>query len=101
MERRKLIGYVLIGTITVLTLGGLVAIIGLGQFRTDLNIFKVPEYFWFYRHNPAVMGWLAKGMGGVAAAGALVAFMVFLNPSRRCALGQQERGSRGGLDGPQ
>jgi hypothetical protein len=25
------------------------------------------------------MGWLAKGMGGVAAAGALVAFMVFLN----------------------
>ncbi|MFZ2996627.1 type IV secretory system conjugative DNA transfer family protein [Sphingobium sp.] len=79
MERRKLIGYVLIGTITVLTLGGLVAIIGLGQFRTDLNIFKMPEYFWFYRHNPAVMGWLAKGMGGVAAAGALVAFMVFLN----------------------
>lgn len=79
MGRRDLIVYGLFAVVVVFLLGGLVAIIGMGQFRTDLNLAKMPQYFWFYRHNPFVMGWLAKGVGGVAAAGGLIAAMIYIN----------------------
>ena len=79
MGRRDLIVYGLFAAVVVFLLGGLVAIIGMGQFRTDLNLAKMPQYFWFYRHNPFVMGWLAKGVGGVAAAGGLIAAMIYIN----------------------
>lgn len=79
MGRRDLIVYGLFAAVVVFLLGGLVAIIGMGQFRTDLNLARMPQYFWFYRHNPFVMGWLAKGVGGVAAAGGLIAAMIYIN----------------------
>src|SRR3546814_15021893 len=48
----------------------------MGQFRPDIDPLKLPQYFWFYRHNGYVMGWLLKGVGGVSAAGGLIAALV-------------------------
>lgn len=79
MDRRHLVVYGLLAIAATFVLGGLVAIIALGQFRQDLNLLKMPEYFWFYRHNGYVMGWLLKGIGGVAATGGLVVAFVIYN----------------------
>jgi len=79
MERRFLIVYGALAIVTIFVLGGLVAIIGMGQFRSDLNLARLPEYFWFYRHNGFVMGWLLKGVFGVAGAAALIAAFIFIN----------------------
>src|SRR3546814_18997702 len=49
----------------------------MGQFRPDIDPLKLPQYFWFYRHNGYVMGWLLKGVGGVSAAGGLIAALVY------------------------
>ncbi|MEJ7928180.1 type IV secretory system conjugative DNA transfer family protein [Sphingobium sp. AN641] len=79
MNRRNIAIYGVFALIVIFVLGGLVAIIGMGQFRTDLNIARMPEYFWFYRDNPFVMGWLLKGVGGVAAVGAIGAAFIYIN----------------------
>lgn len=79
MNRRNIAVYGVFALIVIFVLGGLVAIIGMGQFRTDLNIARMPEYFWFYRDNPFVMGWLLKGVGGVAAVGAIGAAFIYIN----------------------
>lgn len=79
MDRRSLAIYGVFAVIVIFVLGGLVAIIGMGQFRADLNLLKLPEYFWFYRHNGYVMGWLLKGVLGVSAAGSLIAAYIFMN----------------------
>ena len=79
MNRRNIAVYGVFALIVIFVLGGLVAIIGMGQFRTDLNIARMPEYFWFYRDNPFVMGWLLKGVGGVAAIGALGGAFIYIN----------------------
>lgn len=79
MERRDYIFCGLIGTIAVLFVGALVAIVGMGQFKSDLNIARIPEYFWFYRHNSYVMGWLAKGIGGVILAIGFTAAVLHFN----------------------
>lgn len=84
MDRRHLVVYGLLAIVAVSLLGGLVAVIGTGQFRTDLNMLKMPQYFWFYRHNSFVMGWLATGIAGVTGTGALIA--VFAYFSRKDAL---------------
>lgn len=79
MNRRNIAVYGVFALIVIFVLGGLVAIIGMGQFRTDLNIARMPEYFWFYRDNPFVMGWLLKGVGGIAAIGALGGAFIYIN----------------------
>ena len=79
MDRRFVIICCVLAVIVIFVLGSLVAIVAMGQFRTDLNLLRLPQYFWFYRHNPFVMGWLIKGMMGVTGAGALIAAMVYLN----------------------
>lgn len=79
MNRRNIAVYGVFALIVIFVLGGLVAIIGMGQFRTDLNIARMPEYFWFYRDNPFVMGWLFKGVGGVAAIGALGGAFIYIS----------------------
>lgn len=77
MDRRHLAVYGVLALIAIFILGGLVAVIALGQFRADLDPLKMPEYFWFYRHNHHVMGWLAKGIGGVTATAALIGTFVY------------------------
>jgi type IV secretion system protein VirD4 len=79
MDRRFVIICCVLAVIVIFVLGSLVAIVAMGQFRTDLNLLRLPQYFWFYRHNPFVMGWLVKGMMGVTGAAALIAAMVYLN----------------------
>lgn len=79
MERRFLIVYGVLALVGIFVLGSLVALIGMGQFRSDLNLLKLPEYFWFYRHNSYVMGWLLKGVLGVSGTGALIAAFIFIN----------------------
>src|SRR3546814_577966 len=76
-DRRSLIFYGLAAAVVAFVLGGLVALIGMGQFRPDIDPLKLPQYFWFYRHNGYVMGWLLKGVGGVSAAGGLIAALVY------------------------
>lgn len=79
MDRRLIAVYAVLAVIVIFVLGSLVAIIGMGQFRPDLNLIRLPEYFWFYRHNAFVMGWLAKGIAGVVGTAVLIAVMVYLN----------------------
>jgi type IV secretion system protein VirD4 len=49
-----------------LLLGGLGALILLGQFRADIDPLVLPRYFWFYRSNSMVMAALAKATAGAA-----------------------------------
>lgn len=79
MDRRFVVVYGVLAVIAIFVLGGLVAIVAMGQFRSDLNLIRLPEYFWFYRHNAYVMGWLAKGILGVTGTAALIAGMVYFN----------------------
>lgn len=61
----------MLALVVLFFVGGLVAIVAMGQFRADIDPLKLPEYFWFYRHNGYVMTWLAKGMGAAALAAGL------------------------------
>lgn len=79
MDRRVVIVYGLMAVFLMLFLGSIAALVGLHQFKPDLDIFKIPEFFWFYRHNGFVMAWLAKGVAGVTAASGLIAGFVFLS----------------------
>ena len=79
MERRFIVLYLSVAVIVVFVIGGLVALAGMHQLRADLNLALLPRYFWFYRHNVHVMGWLAKGIGGTALVGGGIALFVWLN----------------------
>jgi type IV secretion system protein VirD4 len=68
MVRDIIIRYCIPSLLIAIPLGSLIAVIGLGQFRADINPLALPAYFWFYRGNPHVMLWLAKGIGGVLLA---------------------------------
>lgn len=86
----------IIAATTIFLAGGMVAIVALGQFKPDINPLKLPEYFWFYRDNSLVMGWLFKGMAGTVAALGLVALIVRNQPRKlhgaaRWARGQEVR----------
>jgi type IV secretion system protein VirD4 len=72
----------LLAGIVIFLVGGMVAIVGMNQFKPDINPMKLPEYFWFYRDNAFVMGWLYKGMGGTVAALALLALVLKLQPPK-------------------
>lgn len=71
-----------IAATTIFLAGGMVAIVALGQFKPDINPLKLPEYFWFYRDNSLVMGWLFKGMAGTVAAICLAALIVLNQPRK-------------------
>ena len=62
--------------------GGLIAVAAMGQFRTDINPLKLPEYFWFYRDNGFVMGWLLKGMAGATVMLGLGALILSKRPRK-------------------
>nr|WP_169477062.1 MULTISPECIES: type IV secretory system conjugative DNA transfer family protein [unclassified Novosphingobium] len=79
----------------------MIAVVGMGQFRSDIDPLKLPAYFWFYRHNHFVMMWLLKGVC-IAAVGVGVAGALFfvkrapkLHGSARWANNHEVR--RGGL----
>lgn len=42
--------------------GSLIALFGLGRLTADINPLKIPEFWWFYRENTEVMGWLQTGL---------------------------------------
>ena len=68
----------IVGLLVIAFFGSLIAIVAMGQFRDDLNLLKIPEYFWYYRDNGYVMGWLARGIGiATAIAGALWVFFLY------------------------
>jgi type IV secretion system protein VirD4 len=71
-----------IAATTIFLAGGMIAIVALGQFKPDINPLKLPEYFWFYRGNSLVMGWLFKGMAGTVAAICLAALIVLNQPRK-------------------
>lgn len=52
-------------------LGSLIALVSMGQFRSDLDPLKLPAYFWYYRQNSYVMAELRQGIA--IAAGVLIA----------------------------
>ncbi len=70
--RDFLIRYFIPATLVAIPLGALIAIVGLGQFSLDLQPWRLPAWFWYYRHNGFVLGWLLKGVGGVYMATVLV-----------------------------
>ena len=44
-------------------IAALVALVGLGQLRSDLDLARIPAWFWYYRADPEVRRWLAIGAG--------------------------------------
>jgi len=66
----------LLALVLVLFLGMLIAIVGLGLFVPTIKPLGLPQWFWFYRGDAHIMGWLAKGCGLAAAllAGAVILF---------------------------
>lgn len=79
MTRTQFVVYSVFIIGAVLIVGGLIAIIGMGQFRTDLNLMRMPQYFWFYRDNDFVMWWLARGIAGTGGVAAMIALYVWIN----------------------
>jgi type IV secretion system protein VirD4 len=78
LNNAKIIGFVLFCLLSILFGASLIAIIGMGQFKNDMDLLKIPEYFWFYRDNGYVMGWLVRGIGiATATAGALWLFFMY------------------------
>jgi type IV secretion system protein VirD4 len=75
MARDIIVRYAILPLLVAVPLGSVVALIGLGVFKPDLDPFKLPAYVWFYRDNPYVMLWFAKGIGGVLSA--IAAFILF------------------------
>lgn len=74
----KIVGFLMFCLASILFCGSLIAIIGMGQFKHDLDLLKIPEYFWFYRDNGYVMGWLVRGLCiATAIAGALWLFFIY------------------------
>lgn len=65
----------LLALVAVLFLGMLIAIVAMGLFVPTIKPLGLPQWFWFYRDSPYVMGWLLKGCGiaAVLVAGAVVA----------------------------
>jgi type IV secretion system protein VirD4 len=63
LNNAKIIGFVLFCLLSIFFGASLIAIIGMGQFKNDMELLKIPEYFWFYRDNGYVMGWLVRGIG--------------------------------------
>lgn len=62
LSRSDSIALLIAWLVLAFLLGGLGALVLLGQFRADVNPLVLPEYFWFYRSNPLVMAALAEGM---------------------------------------
>ncbi|RVT90294.1 type IV secretory system conjugative DNA transfer family protein [Sphingomonas crocodyli] len=56
--------------LAILAAGALVALFGLGQISPNMRIERVPAFFYHYRADPTVRGWLMRGMmlSGAAAA---------------------------------
>ncbi|RZL75785.1 MAG: type IV secretory system conjugative DNA transfer family protein, partial [Sphingomonas sp.] len=61
----------------VLLFGGFMAWTGLGLPFAKLDPLKLPEFFWYYRHDRRVIRWLAIGMAiaAVVVIGGVVAFL--------------------------
>jgi type IV secretion system protein VirD4 len=61
----------------VLLFGGFMAWTGLGLPFAKLDPLKLPEFFWYYRHDRRVIKWLAIGMAiaAVVVIGGVVAFL--------------------------
>ncbi len=59
--------------------GSLIALFGLGRLTADINPLKIPEFWWFYRENTEVMGWLQTGL---VASGCLAVITFMLKYKR-------------------
>ncbi len=87
--------------LAVAILAAVVALVGLGRFSADLEPARVPVWFWYYRHDPAVQRWLAIGffssglLGLVLAAAAALSRRRPLHGAARWASAAEQR--RAGL----
>lgn len=55
-------------------IAALVALVGLGQLRSDLDLARIPAWFWYYRDDPQVRRWLGVGAG----VGALLLLLIII-----------------------
>jgi type IV secretion system protein VirD4 len=60
-------------------IGSLIALLGLDRLTADINPLKIPEFWWFYRENTEVMGWLQTGL---VASGCLAVITFMLKYKR-------------------
>lgn len=56
------LGAVLLASVTIFTCA--VALAGLGQFNAEIEITRVPAWFWHFRADPQVQGWVQRGLIG-------------------------------------
>lgn len=61
----------------ILLFGGFMAWTGLGLPFAKLDPLKLPEFFWYYRHDRRVIKWLAIGMAiaTIVVVGGMIAFL--------------------------
>lgn len=62
-----LAGLVVLGGL--MAMAAMVALAGLGQVSGDLDPRKVPQFFFYYRHDPEVRRWLGVGLGAAGLLG--------------------------------
>ena len=66
----------LLATITVVVVGALIALAGLGQYSRSMAWEQIPRFFWYYRHDHQVRGWLSRGL--LLAGGAVLIIVLMI-----------------------
>ncbi|UQV18946.1 type IV secretory system conjugative DNA transfer family protein [Brevundimonas albigilva] len=81
--RAALIATAGLGAVAVLAvLTATIALIGLGRFSGDIDPARVPDWLWYYRHDPEVRRWLAVGLACASLVGGILIVAVLLHQRR-------------------
>lgn len=62
--------------------GSLIALFGLGRLTADIDPLKIPEFWWFYRENAEVMGWLQTGLVASGCIGIIIFMLKYKRPQK-------------------
>ncbi|WP_293880492.1 type IV secretory system conjugative DNA transfer family protein, partial [Sphingomonas sp.] len=74
--------------------GGIAAMLFMQAWHADTSPLILPAYYWYYRHNPFVMGWLLRGMFGTAVPIGAMLFYLFRKRTRLYGEAHWERSGR-------
>lgn len=77
--------YLIIALLALLAwfiIGSLIALLGLGRLTADINPLKIPEFWWFYRENTEVMGWLQTGLVASGCIGIIIFMLKYKRPQK-------------------
>lgn len=77
--------YLIIAALALLAwffFGSFIALLGLGRLTADINPLKIPEFWWFYRENAEVIGWLQTGLVASGGIGIVIFLVKYKQPQK-------------------